>query len=131
MARLSSIISRRWVSSSGSSATGLLRLCERQCQGEGGPLAGSGTLGLQRTAEIFRRQRAAVQTEAMAALARSEAVTEDALEILRLDADAGIDHGDQHRAIDRLHADRHPLLGASGLIASIFGVADHVHQDLQ
>src|SRR5581483_4111452 len=131
MPGLSSIISRRWVSNSDSSATGLLRLGEGQRQGEGSPLASSGALALQRAAEILGRQRAAVQTKAVAVFARSEAVTEDALEILRRDAYAGIADSDQHRAIDRAHADSHALLAAPGLIASIFGVADHVHQDLQ
>src|SRR5580658_10128435 len=105
MAGLSSIISSRWVSSSGSSAMGRLRLGEGQRQGEGSPLAGSGTRALQRTAEVLGGQRAAVQAEAVAVFARREAVTEDALEVLRRYADAGIDDGHHHRAIDRPHAD--------------------------
>src|ERR1700683_5380274 len=122
MAGLSSIISRRWVSRSDSSAMGRLRLAEGQRQGKGSPLAGSGTLALQRTAELFGRQRAAVQTEAMAIFARREAVTEDALEILRRDADAGIDDRDQERALVRPHAHGHALIGVARLIAGVFGV---------
>ncbi len=72
-----------------------------------------------------------MQSETVAVFARGEAVIEDALEVLRRDADAGIDDGDQHRAIGRPHADGHALLGAPGLVAGVFGVADHVHQDLQ
>src|ERR1700733_12178200 len=123
MAGLSSIISRRWVSSSASSATGRLRLGDWQRQGEGSPVSGSGTLAVQRTAELFGRQRAAVQTEAVAVFARREAVIEDACEILRRDADAGIDDGDDDRVIGRPHAHGHALFGAPGLIAGIFGVA--------
>src|SRR5580700_7861818 len=120
MAGLSSIISRRWVKSSDSSAMGRLRLGERQSQGEGRSLTGSGTLALQRTAELFGRQRAAVQTETVAVFARSEAVNEDAIEILRRYADAGIDDGDQHRVAGRPYAHRHALLGVPRLIAGIF-----------
>src|SRR5580704_12022261 len=72
-----------------------------------------------------------MQTEAVAGFAGREAVAEDALEIFRRDADASINDGYQHFALGRPHTHRYALLGASGLVARIFGVAYHVYEDLQ
>src|ERR1700733_1712085 len=99
MAGLSSIINRRCVSSSGSSAIGRLPLSEGQRQDEGGALTRSGALGPQRAAQVLRRQRTAVQTKAMAVFARGEAMVEYALDVLRQGPPPGVDHGDGHGAV--------------------------------
>src|SRR5580658_2225286 len=131
MAGLSSIISRRWVTRSDSSAMGALRRGERQREREGCPCARTCALGAQRSTQFLGRQRTAVQPEAMTVFARGEAMTEDTVEILRRDTDAGVADGDDDLVCVEPYADRHALLGAAGFVTRILGVADDVYQDLQ
>src|ERR1019366_796285 len=126
MAGLSSIIRTRCLSSSESFAIERLRPCEGQRQGEGGALAGSGTFGLQPSAQFLGRECAAVQSEAVTVLASGEAVTEDAFEVVLRDADARIDDGDEHRSLRRPDPDGYTLFAALRFIAGVFGVADDV-----
>ena len=95
-------------------------------------LSGAVALGAQCPAELLRRERAAVQAEAMAGLAGREAVAEQPAHVLRRDADAVVDD-----AIcaplpgSRLDAERQQLVLAPGLVAGVLGVADQVDEDLQ
>src|SRR5207244_13372562 len=82
MAVLSSITRTRCMRESASPDIGRLRRGERQRQGEGGALARAGAFRVQRAAQFPGRERAAVQSEAVAVRARREAVVEDPLQVL-------------------------------------------------
>src|ERR1035437_6543494 len=59
----------------------------RQQEREGGPLAQAFTLCLNGSSKFAHGQRAAVQAETVAIVARGESVPENAREVLRRDAD--------------------------------------------
>src|ERR1700751_1487064 len=112
MRGLSSIVSRRWVSRSASVAMAGLRCREGQGEGEGRALAKARACPIQRAADFTRRECAAVQPEAVAIGAGREPVAEDALEILRRNADARIAHRDHDGGGARADAHGDPLIAA-------------------
>src|SRR3974390_353512 len=84
-------MSKRWISRSASVAMATLRGSERQCQRKGRSLAAPGAGRVQRAADLPGGGGAAVQAETRAVRTGGEAVIEDALEVLRRNADAGVD----------------------------------------
>src|ERR1700733_1702102 len=121
----------RWVRNSGSFCIEVLRRHERQRQRKNSALSGTGALCAQCASHLFGRDRAAVQSEAVAINASGEAVTEYALQVFLGDADAGVDDGDEHRFIRRPDPDRDLFSIALRFVAGVLGVADDVNQDLQ
>src|SRR6185437_9637175 len=104
MAALSSMIrTRRLAVVCGLDMRGLRRAAG-QFEHEGGAAAGSVALHAQRAAELLRRERAAVQAEAVPGGARGEAMAEQPRHVLRRDADAVVDDADAHAAFGRLDA---------------------------
>ena len=69
-----------------------MRRDERQFQGEGGPPAQTVTLSLQSASQLFGRERAAVQSKAVAVPACREALVEDRDQVLGWDADPVVLH---------------------------------------
>src|SRR6516164_6628814 len=130
MRGLSSIMRSRWMRRSTSVAMTTLRVSERQRQREGGTLSRAGAARIERATELARCERAAVEPKAVAIDAGREPVIEDALEILRRDADTGIDDRDGDGGGGRTDAHRHAFVPAGHLGAGVLGIADHVHQDL-
>src|SRR5215469_386593 len=128
MRGLSSIMRSRWVRRSASLAMATLPVRERQGQREGGTLTGAGAGRIKRATELARSERAAVEPEAVAIDAGREPVIEDALEVLRRDADTGVDDRDRDGGGGRPDAHRHAFVPAGHLGARVLGIADHVHE---
>src|SRR5471030_1497601 len=84
-----------------------------QVEDKGGTEAGAGAAHGERAAELPGGKRATVQAEAVAGLARGEAVREDAREVFGRDAHAVVAHGDLHTL--RVAGERHGdlLVGAA------------------
>src|SRR6516225_11665290 len=131
MRGLSSIIRRRWIRRSASlaMATRLMNEWQRQC--ESGAVTDAGAARVQRAAKFPGSERTAVQPKAMAVGTGGEPMIEDALEILRRDADAGVDDRNDDGGRRRADAYRHALFTTWHLRARVLGVADHVDEDLQ
>src|SRR5215469_18106669 len=94
MRGLSSIKRRRWIRMSALLAMATLCVSEWQRQREGGALTRAGAARVQRAAEFPGSECAAVEPKAMAVGTGGKSMVEDTLEILRGNADAGVD--DRH-----------------------------------
>src|ERR1700738_2037322 len=68
----------------------------RQLENEGRSAAWPIAFRMQRSAQFLGRERAAVQAEAVPGLPCRKAVSEQAVHVLRRDADAVVDHGEAH-----------------------------------
>src|SRR5215471_14291626 len=131
MRGLSSITRRRWIRRSASLAMATLGMNERQRQREGRALTRARAARVQRATEFPGSECTAVEPEAMAFGTGGEPMIEDTLEILRRDADAGVDDRDDDGGGRRADAHRHALFTTWHLGARVLGVADHVDEDLQ
>src|SRR6516165_818609 len=108
MRGLSSIMRSRWMSRSASLAIATLRVRERQRQREGGTLAGAGAARIKGATELARCERTAVEPKAVTINSGGEAVVENAFDILRRDADPGVDDRDGDGGGGCTDAHRHP-----------------------
>src|ERR1035437_1428716 len=108
------------------------RWVARQQKRERGTLAQAFTFYPNVSSKLAHGQRAAVQAEAVAIVARGESVLENAREVLRRDADTVVADLNSHMAV-AIPADpqRHQSVGPSRVIQRVFGIADEVDQSLQ
>src|SRR6516162_6354490 len=110
MRGLSSIINSRWISRSASVAMATLRGDERQRQRKGRALTNAAAFRVQGAADLPGGERTAVQAKTVAFSARGEAVIEDAFQVFRRNADAGIVHRDEDGGGGCAYAHRHAFL---------------------
>jgi hypothetical protein len=85
---------------------------------------------VQRAAQCLGRESAAVQSETVAVRASREAMIEDSVQVFLGDSDPRINDGDQRRIVRCANPDGHALFAGLRFVAGVFGVANHVHQDL-
>src|ERR1700679_3348567 len=129
MAVLSSMTRMRRLASGAELGTGGLRRSAWEFENEGRAVSRSVAHHAQRAAEFLRRERPAMQAEAVPGRAGREAVGEKPGNVLQGDAHPIVDDADAHARRCALDAQCEKLVGPSRLIACVLGVAHQIDQN--
>src|ERR1700688_3262673 len=126
MAALSSMIRMRRLARVAVLRTDGVARRARQLENEGRSASRPIAFRMQRSAQFLGRERAAVQTEAVSGLPCRKAVSEQAVQVLRRDADAMVDDGDPHAVRRGSDPYGQKLIRLARFVAGIFGVAHEI-----
>src|ERR1700733_3031763 len=109
----------------------LLRRIQRQLECERSAAADALTEHCERAADFLRGEDTSMQAESVSLLLGGKAMGENALHVLRGNPYAVVDDLDLHATFESCDAYGDVLVGAPGGIASIFGVAFEIYENLQ
>src|SRR5688572_1274327 len=104
---------------------------DRELEGEHRAPARSVAMYRERAAQLPGRIGPAVQAETVAVFFRSEAMIEDSNQVLLRNPDPVIQDRYFDSSLFTGHPHGHALVRLAGLVASAFGVAHQVYEDLQ